>query len=103
MGVAALVARLWMYHQVYDDVLVLLPMIALFRIAKRAVSPDGRDLLAGVLLAVTTAAMLTPVRFSLAGSPWQPLFSGVHAVAWLAVLIFLLQQASLELKTARQP
>jgi hypothetical protein len=103
MGVAALVARLWMYHQVYDDVLILLPMIALFRIAKRAVSPSGRDLLAGVLLAVTMAVMLLPTRFSLSGSPWQPLFSGGHAVVWVAVLIFLLQQASLELKTARQP
>jgi hypothetical protein len=92
-----------MYHQVYDDVLILLPMIALFRIAKRGVSPDGRDLLAGVLLAVTMAAMLMPTRFSLSGSPWQPLFSGAHAAVWVAVLIFLLQQASLELKTARQP
>jgi hypothetical protein len=103
IGVTALVARLWMYHQLYDDVLILLPMIALFRIAKRAVSPDGRDLLAGVLLAVTTAAMLLPTRFSLSGSPWQPLFSATHAVVWLAVLVFLLQQAPLELKTARQP
>jgi hypothetical protein len=103
MGVAALVARLWMYHQAYDDVMVLLPMIALFRIAKRALSPDGRDLLAGVLLAVTTAAMLMPARFSVAGSPWQPLFSGVHAVVWLAVLVFLLRQAPLELETVRQP
>jgi len=77
-------------------------MIALFRIAKRAVS-DGRDLLAGVLLAVTTAAMLMPTRFGLFSSPWQPLFSGAHAAVWVAVLIFLLRQASLELKTARQP
>ena len=103
MGVAALVARLWMYHQVYDDVLILLPMIALFRIAKRAMSPDASDLLAGVLLAVTMAAMLMPTRFSLSGSPWQPLFSGAHAVVWVAVLIFLLQQASAELKPSRQP
>jgi hypothetical protein len=103
IGATALVARLWMYHQLYDDVLILLPMIVLFRIAKRAASPGARDLLAGVLLAVTTAAMLIPTRFSLAGSPWQPLFSGVHAAVWLAVLIFLLRQASLESKTSRQP
>ncbi|MFI5396624.1 MAG: hypothetical protein ACHQ9S_13910 [Candidatus Binatia bacterium] len=90
-----------MYHQACDDVLVLLPMIALFRIATRAVSPHGRDLLAGVLLAVTTAAMLMPARFSPAGSPWHPLFAGVHAVVWLAVLVFLLQQAPLQLKTEK--
>jgi hypothetical protein len=102
IGVTALVARLWMYHQLYDDVLILLPMIALFRIAKEAASPDGRDLLAGVLLAVTTAAMLIPTRFSLSGSPWRPLFSGAHTVVWLAVLIFLLPQAPLELKVSRR-
>jgi hypothetical protein len=100
IGVTAVVARLWMYHQLYDDVLILLPMIALFRIAKRRASPDDRDLLAGVLLAVTIAAMLIPTRFGLVHSPWQPLFSGVHTVVWLSVLIFLLQQASLESKTA---
>ncbi len=100
IGVAAIIARLWMYHQVYDDVLILLPMIALFRVAKRAVSPGGRDLLAGVLLAVTTAAMLLPTRFSLAASPWQPLFSCTHTAVWLVVLAFLLRQVALEPKTA---
>jgi hypothetical protein len=103
IGVTALVARLWMYHQLYDDVLILLPMIALFRIAKWAVSPPGRGLLAGVLLTIATAAMLMPTRFGLSSSPWQPLFSGAHAAVWLVVLVFLLQQASLELRTPREP
>ena len=32
-GVTAIVARFWTYHRVYDDLLILLPMVALFPIA----------------------------------------------------------------------
>ena len=35
MGVTALVARFWTYHMWYDDLLILLPMVALFRIANQ--------------------------------------------------------------------
>ena len=33
LGVIAVVARLWAYHRLYDDVLVVLALVALFRIA----------------------------------------------------------------------
>ncbi|HEY1267072.1 MAG TPA: glycosyltransferase 87 family protein, partial [Candidatus Binatia bacterium] len=41
LGVAAVFARFWTYHRHYDDILILLPAIALFRLAKRAASDDG--------------------------------------------------------------
>jgi hypothetical protein len=40
LGVTALVARVWTYHLSYDDPLILLPLVALFRLAKHA--PPGR-------------------------------------------------------------
>jgi hypothetical protein len=40
LGVTALVARFWTYHRWYDDLLILLPMIALFRIAQQRPSAD---------------------------------------------------------------
>src|SRR3546814_1321292 len=34
IGVAAIVARLWAYHRVYEDLLLVLPLIALYRLAR---------------------------------------------------------------------
>jgi hypothetical protein len=62
LGVTALFARFWTYHRLYDNLLILLPMIALFRIAKRGPSVHGEDVVAGLLLAATTLIMLAPAR-----------------------------------------
>lgn len=96
LGVTALVARFWTYHRLYDDFLVLFPMIALFRIAKRGPSTDGSDMVAGMLLAITIFAMLAPARLRYAPWPWYLLFTGGHALVWIAVLIFLLDRARRE-------
>jgi hypothetical protein len=95
LGVIAIVARMGVYHMVYDDLLVLLPMVALFRIAKRGEAEGGSDLVAGVLLAVLVLAMLAPARLQFSSSPWLPLFVAGHVSVWLVVLLFLLRQARL--------
>jgi hypothetical protein len=100
-GVTAIVARVAVYHMVYDDLLVLLPMVALFRIAKRGEAADGSDVLAGVLLAVLVLVMLAPARLQFPSSPWLPLFAAGHVGVWLVVLLFLLRQARMEQKFAR--
>jgi hypothetical protein len=69
LGVGALVARLWTYHLVYDDVLILFPMIALFRIAKREAT-TWYGLGAAALLAVTLVSMLLPGRLLQLEPPW---------------------------------
>jgi hypothetical protein len=104
-GVTAIVARMAVYHMVYDDLLVLLPMVALFRIAKRGEAADGSDVIAGLLLAVLVLVMLAPARLQFPSSPWLPLFAAGHVSVWLAVLLFLLRQAWMEqgLKRARVP
>ncbi len=93
LGVAAIVARLWVYHQVYDDVLIVVPAIALFRLAKQGPRPDGSDVAAGVLLAINSVVMLAPARLGYPMSPWLPLFSATHTLVWIAMLIFLVYQA----------
>ena len=93
LGVTALVARLWAYHRVYDDVLILLPMVALFRIAKRSFFTERSGVVAGLLLATTGVAMLAPARFEWFPAPWSWLFKGGHAVVWIVLLAFLLDQA----------
>ena len=98
LGVTAIVARFWTYHRWYDDLLILLPMITLFRIAKQDSSADRSAVLAGVLLAITVLAMFAPYRVLYLPSPWSLLFTGGHAIVWIVVLIFLLYQAYQEKK-----
>ncbi|HZX14162.1 MAG TPA: hypothetical protein VFF49_07160 [Thermodesulfobacteriota bacterium] len=98
LGVTAIVARFWTYHRWYDDLLILLPMITLFRIAKQDSSADRSDVIAGVLFAITVLAMFTPYRVLYLPSPWSLLFTGGHAIVWIVVLIFLLYQAYQEKK-----
>ncbi len=93
LGVSALVARFWTYHRWHDDLLLLIPMITLFRIAKREPSANGSGVMAGMLLALTVLAMLAPYRVQDLPSPWYLLFTGGHAVIWIFILIFLLYQA----------
>jgi hypothetical protein len=96
LGVTALVARFWTYHRLYDDTLILLPMVALFRIAKRAQPTAGGDVIAGVLLSITILVMLAPARLGFLPAPWDLLFKGGHAIVWIAVLVFLLDKARRE-------
>jgi hypothetical protein len=96
LGVTALVARFWTYHRLYDDLLILLPMIALFRLARSGPSDDGRDVTAGVLLVITWMATLAPARVLSFPPPWDWLFATGQTIVWTLVLIFLLIQVRRE-------
>jgi hypothetical protein len=92
LGVTALVSRMWMYHRWYDDLLILLPMVALFRMTKAGPS-DHSDIIAGALLGVTTLAMLAPGGLYLFPPPWNMLYTSGQTIVWIILLIFLLDQA----------
>ena len=96
LGVTALVARLWTYHRLYDDLLILLPMITLFRITKQSSVADRSGVTAGVLLAASWVAVLSPPRLLLFPPPWSWLFQAEQTIVWGAVLIFLLYRARRE-------
>lgn len=92
LGVTALAARISVYHRWYDDLLILLPMIALFRIAKSG-APDGNDIAAGVLLALCVFATLAPGGLYLFPEPWNTLYTTFQTLIWFLVLIFLIARA----------
>ena len=108
IGVCALIARFWTYHRLYDDVIVSLALVTLFRLAKgRTVAGSGsgadtdkeetkRQVLSGTLLGATSLAMLLPARLHTAPVPWQYLFNWTHAILWLGILWFLCREAHLE-------
>jgi len=82
LGVTAIVARIWIYHWLYDDLLILLPMITLFRIAKQEPFRAGDDIVAGALLMLTIIAMMAPARLRFAPWPWQLIFTAGHVLVW---------------------
>jgi hypothetical protein len=102
IGVAALFARLWTRHLLYDDVLVLLPMVTLFRLAKRGAPRDGVDAMAGLLLGVMILLHLMPARLLIAPLPWPLVYTVGHPVAWIVVLGFLIRQAHAERSQGRR-
>lgn len=88
LGIAAIVARVWAHSTLYDDVLLLLPATALFRIAFR--TAPGRRRTASWLFVAAWAALLTPT-WLLYGfdTGVVRILHGAQAVLWLAVLGFL--------------
>jgi hypothetical protein len=101
ISVTALVARFWTYHMWYDDLLILLPMITLFRMAIQRVPVAAADKLAGPLPAITMLTLLAPGGLYLFLMPWNKLYVVLQTIAWVAVLIFLLNYARLERKAYR--
>jgi len=89
LGVTALVTRFWTYHRWYDDLLILLPMIALFRVTKQA--PGTKDgITASVILAITLLFMLAPGGLYLFPPPWNMLYVVGQIIVWFVGLTFLL-------------
>lgn len=92
MAVAALVARMWTYHAWYDDLLLLVPMLALFRIAKT--TSDSREgTAAGFLFGAGVLTTLAPGGLYLFPPPWNTLYTTGQAAVWITMLWFLLVRA----------
>jgi len=108
VGVIGLVARLWIHHRAYDDLLILLPMIALLRLAKQPAAPardlardltrdlNGRDVTAGLLFALTWVTMVAPSNLLSRLPAPAPLRSIWLGALWVTALLFLLGQARQE-------
>lgn len=77
IGVAAIVARLWAYHREYDDLLLVLPLIALYRLAQ------GPEPVARALFALGSVALLAPI------TPLREYASWALVTLWLCQLVFL--------------
>ena len=96
MSVAALVSRFWTYHRWYDDLILLVPMVSLFRISWGGPYPDGRDVAAGVLLGCSMLLSLAPGGRYLFPAPWDEVYAAGQLVVWGAVSLLLLGQARYE-------
>jgi hypothetical protein len=86
LGVAAIVARVWTYHRIYDDVLLLLPLVAVYRLAR---APVPRWRAAPALFALIWLAAMAPGRLFLLPAPWVLVARGAHVTVWLLALVGL--------------
>jgi hypothetical protein len=103
LGVTTLVSRVWAYHRVYDDFLIVIPAIALFRLARRSSPADRNGVAASVLLAATWIAVLSPPRLLYFSPPWNWLFQVEQMVVWGAVLLFLLSNVEMRPVASLRP
>lgn len=88
LGVAALVGRLWIHHRAFDDVLLIIPIIALCRVAVHA--RGGARIAAGGLVALLYGLGHAPYAWLSGESPvlWLATEIG-RTAAWLAALVFV--------------
>jgi hypothetical protein len=90
IGVTAIFTRLWTYHYFYDDVLLLLAMIALLRVATDERWSDAHRALAGIV-------MLLLMCNSVALNPLQALMplANVFRIGALVCLVYLTHKSLL--------
>ena len=87
IGVTAVVARIWTYHRWYDDLLLILPLVTLFRLARMPATGARARTIASALFVWIWAFLLAPgVRYAV---PSPGILIGVQIAGWLAALAFL--------------
>jgi hypothetical protein len=94
LGVTGVVARIWSYHRVYDDVLIVLPAIALYRVARDAASSSMERRAAGSLAALLVATLVAPGPWHDIAQPWRNAYDAMHVVVWLMALSHLMRVTS---------
>lgn len=102
LAVTAIFSRLWMYHRVYDDILLIVPMITLFRLVKLEHLNIGIKQISLILLIITTVSMIAPARLQLL-APWSYFFVWGHIIVWFVLLfwfLFLIRRTSHSTNTA---
>lgn len=105
VGIGALVGRLWIHHRAFDDVLLVIPAIALLRVAMTGSTRPGLlPTFAAVLLAAIYGLGHAPYSYLDGRSPTLWLITELgRTVAWVAALVFLVRVAHREVEPSPAP
>lgn len=88
LGVSAFVARFFTYHYYVDDLLFLIPLIALFRLVTR----DRRDRAAAIVFLLGALSQLTPTRwFTELGPRIESATEMSQILLWVAAVAVLIR------------
>ncbi len=96
MAVTAIVARLFTYHRMYDDILIFLPMVLLYRISMRYKTDEKRSITAGMLFMFGWIGLEMPATLGRMPFPWNLPYDIGQTIVWTAMLVFLLFHAAKE-------
>jgi hypothetical protein len=89
-GVSGIIARLWTYHRMYDDLLIFLPMIALYRIIRQAHRVSRYIWTGSILFMCGWIGLEIPGTLGRMPFPWNLPYDIGQTMIWLAMLVFLL-------------
>ncbi|MEO0949315.1 MAG: hypothetical protein AAFY11_14465, partial [Cyanobacteria bacterium J06641_5] len=98
MGVAAIVSRIWTYHRVYDDMLVIFAIFAIvtaLRELPAQLGPRAVNLGRGIV-AVAIFLSLIPASLRLLPTPLDLPFKFGQLALWLVMMGYLLYAAWIE-------
>ncbi|HEX8968682.1 MAG TPA: glycosyltransferase 87 family protein [Chloroflexota bacterium] len=91
LGVTSVITNLWSYHLWYDDFVLLLAAVALFRLANSA-NHDRQAAVARWLLIALTVSSLAPGGLYLLPSPWNGIYVVLQTIVRAVVLVYLVDQ-----------
>ena len=89
MAVCAIVARLWTHHHRHDDVLMLVPIIALLRDVAAARARGRADPVGTVALMLVWAFSVLPSTLLGEGAPGSELLRNARTAVWIAALVLI--------------
>jgi hypothetical protein len=90
LGVSGIIARLWTYHRMYDDLLIFLPMIALYRIIRQAHRVSRYFGTGSILFLCGWIGLEIPGTLGRMSFPWNLPYDIGQTIIWLAMLVFLI-------------
>ena len=89
LGVSGIIARLWTYHRMYDDLLIFLPMIALYRIVRQAHRVRRYGWIGSILFMCGWMGLEIPGTLGRMSFPWNLPYDIGQTIIWSAMLVFL--------------
>lgn len=93
VGVAAVVSRLWMYHNWYDDLILLPALVPLYRLARNRLNLPTVSRTAGVLLGALIILSVAPGGHYVLPEPLRSLYLATLTLIWIAIMVWLARQA----------
>jgi len=95
LGIAAVIARVWSFHYRYDDILLIIPLLALVRLVARSSVEDREKFTAAAIMVLLAWTLLAPARFLFLPRPWSALYESFQTLVWLTSLAYLVYRARL--------
>ncbi len=103
LGLAAIAARFWGLHNRYDDILLVIPLIALVRIVVRW-KPGARSEAAALVMTLLLGlSLMVPARMLMSSGRWTTIVESFQTVTWLAAFLYLAFRAYKENREALVP